>query len=424
MKAVLLLGGLMVGAACSAAPQDAPQNAPAEKPAAAPVAELPKNAPASDVPNVPAITGKANLAKTTPPFAVEAIGQFSEPFAMAFLPDGTLLVTEKAGKLKLRLADGQVLDVADVPGVAAGGQGGLLDVAVSPDYGKRDYGIYITYAEPAPGGSQLVLARASLDAHGAGGFGPNDPVPLDLARQLNNLKVIWRSGSAGPGGQFGATIAFAPDGKSLFLTSGERQRFTPAQDPEQRLGKIMRLTLDGKAWPGNPQFKAGGVRAETWSTGHRNPYGIVFTQDGRLWAEEMGPLGGDELNLIQPGRNYGWPLVSNGDNYSGQPIADHPSRPEFAAPKLWWNPSISPGGMIVYTGKMFSEYRGSLLIAALSDQALIRVTPKGDSASADDQWSMGARIRDVAQAPDGSIWLLEDGARGSQGRLLRLTPRR
>jgi glucose/arabinose dehydrogenase len=205
--------------------------------------------------------------------------------------------------------------------------------------------------------------------------------------------------------------------------SGERQRFTPAQDPQQALGKILHLALDGKAWPGNPMYAKGGVEAMTWSSGHRNPYGLVFTADGRLWEEEMGPKGGDELNLIEPGRNYGWPVVSNGDNYSGQPIPDQPSRPDLAAPALWWNPSMSPGGMIAYSGAMFPQYKGSLFIAALSDKSLIRVEVAGARATAKDQWDMGSRIRDVAQAPDGAIWVIEDGERGSGGRLLRLTAR-
>lgn len=163
---------------------------------------------------------------------------------------------------------------------------------------------------------------------------------------------------------------------------------------------------------------AGGVRAETWSSGHRNPYGLVFAPDGRLWEVEMGPKGGDELNLILPGKNYGWPIVSNGDNYSGKPIPDHPSRPDLEAPKLWWNPSISPGGMAYYSGAMFPAYRGSLLIGALSGESLIRVALSGDTATVADQWDMGARIRDVAQAPDGAIWVLQD-----DGKLVRLTPK-
>ena len=367
---------------------------------------VPKDAPsAPGLRNVAATTGRANRPATQAPFKIETIADFEAPFAIAFLPDGSQLVTEKAGQLKLRDTRGQVTTIAGVPAVAPGGQGGLLDVAPAPDF-ARSRTIYLSYAEPRPnGGSSLALLRATL---GAG--------------TLTGQQVIWRAGSDGPGGQFGATIAFAPDGQHLFLASGERQRFSPAQDPKQALGKILRLTLDGKAAPGNPKYASGGVEAMTWSSGHRNPYGLVFAPDGRLWEEEMGPKGGDELNLIEPGRNHGWPIVSNGDNYSGKPIPDHPSRPDLSAPALWWNPSISPGGMIVYTGAMFPQYRGNLFIAGLGSETLIRVELDEATATAKDQWSMDARIRDVAQGPDGSIWVLEDGGKGAQGRLFRLTP--
>lgn len=407
-----LLAALLIGTACRAEPQAAAVDGGPQGPQPAGAnAPVPKNAPLDpNLRNVPATTGRANLTQTPPPFTVTEMGRFDAPFALAFLPDGRLLVTEKAGVLKLRDAAGTAQIVRGVPAVAMGGQGGLLDVAIAPDF-ATSRAVYLTYAEPRPnGGSALALLRATL-TQAPGQIGLADP------------RVIWRAGSDGPGGQFGATIAFAPDGKSLFLTSGERQRFTPAQDPEQALGKILRLTLDGKAWPGNPQYKAGGVRAQTWTMGHRNPYGLVFTPDGRLWEEEMGPKGGDELNLIEPGGNYGWPIVSNGDNYSGQPIPDHASRPDLAAPALWWNPSMSPGGMIAYSGAMFPAFKGSLLIAALSDESLIRVSVSGTRAKPVEQWTMGTRIRDVAQGPDGAIWLLEDGGKGAGGRLLRLTPR-
>ena len=413
-----LLATLLIGTACSAQQPQAdpalrgpqgPQPVGADRP-------VPQNAPTTDIRNIPATTGRANLPQTPPSFAVQTIGKFDAPFAMAFLPDGSLLVTEKAGRLKI-LANSKTFDIPKAPAVATGGQGGLLGIAVAPDFSTSNY-IYLTYAEQAPQGSQLVLARGKLEQLESPCLGCGSPWGFAYPPG-----VIWRSGSAGPGGQFGAIVTFAPDGKSLFLTSGERQRFSPAQDPEQALGKILRLTLDGKAWPGNPDYKAGGVRAQTWSTGHRNPYGLVFAPDGRLWEEEMGPKGGDELNLIEPGKNYGWPIVSNGDNYSGQPIPDHPSRPDLAAPVLWWNPSISPGGMIHYSGSLFPQYKGSLFIAGLGDGSLIRVTLDGAKAKAVDQWDMGTRIRDVAQAPDGSIWLLEDGEKGAGGKLLRLTPK-
>lgn len=378
-------------------------------------------------------TGRANLsAAPARPFAVETIGQFSSPFALAFLPGGDLLVTEKAGRLKLRRADGQVVDVTGVPAVAAGGQGGLLDVAVAPD-AARSHLIYLSYAEPSGDGSQLALARAELDGTG-----------------LRNVQVVWRSGSPGKGGQFGAVIAFAPDGKSLFLASGERQRFTPAQDPDQALGKIVHLTLDGRPASDNPragqtgaaavgvidpprdtaaaataatrEWRASGPNtapAVTWTSGHRNPYGLAFDRSGRLWEVEMGPKGGDELNLIVKGRNYGWPRASNGTNYDGLDIPDHRAGDGFEAPRAWWNPSISPGGMIVYDGALFPAWRGSVLIAALSAQSLIRVRLDGDRAAPAEQWNMGDRIRDVAQAPDGAVWLL-----GDDGKLMRLTPAR
>lgn len=415
----LFLAALLTGTACSAEPQPPLQSSQAT--AAKPVVPrtLPRDAPDTGLADTPATAGRANRPQTPPPFAMTKLGQFDEPFSIALLPGGEALVTEKAGTLKLRMADGRIGVVSGVPRVSVGGQGGLLDVAPAPDFATSRR-IYLTYAQPGAGAGELALARASLDwiATLQCRKAPCSQAGIGSG-SLSDVQVLWRSGSDGPGGQFGAIVTFAPDGKSLFLSSGERQRFVPAQDPEQRLGKILHLTLDGKAWPGNPQYDAGGARAETWSTGHRNPYGLVFASDGRLWEVEMGPRGGDELNLILPGRNYGWPIVSNGDNYSGKPIPDHPSRPDLEAPRLWLNPSMSPGGMLYYTGAMFPEYRGDLFIAALSDESLIRVTLDGDRATPADQWAMGARIRDVAQAPDGAIWVLQD-----DGALMRLAKKR
>ncbi|WP_174296425.1 PQQ-dependent sugar dehydrogenase [Sphingomonas bacterium] len=355
---------------------------------------LPRDAPADRAHrNVPATSGRANLPPATQrPFTVQTIGQFDEPFAMNFLPDSSLMVTEKAGRLKVRGANGSVVAISGLPAVAKVDQGGLLDVVAAPGF-TSNHRIYWTYSESAGQGTQLAMARGTL-----------------TGRTLTDVAVLWRSGSAGPGGQFGAVIAFAPDGRSLYLSSGERQRFTPAQDPAQKLGKILHLTLDGQPMPG--------TRDGILTSGHRNPYGLQFARDGRLWEVEMGPKGGDELNVVVPGRNYGWPIVSNGDNYDGVPINDHPTHPEFEAPKLWWNPSISPGALMIYSGAMFPQWRGSAFIAALSGEALIRVALAGDTARAVEQWSMDDRIRDVVQAPDGAIWLL-----GDDGKLMRLTPR-
>jgi glucose/arabinose dehydrogenase len=368
------------------------------------------------------------------PFTLSDVATFEEPFALAFLPDGAALVTEKSGHLQLlRKGEKQAVEVAGVPDVAAGGQGGLLDIAPAPDY-ATSHAVYLSYSEPRPGGSGLALARATL---------MNTAAPA-----LAGLQVIWRSGSDGKGGQFGAIIAFAPDGRSLFLSSGERQRFTPAQDPNQALGKILHLTLDGKPAPGNPWAGKAGTGtaaifdpprntgsaadapshpgaadplapAETWSTGHRNPYGLAFGPDGRLWEHEMGPKGGDEVNLILPGRNYGWPNASNGSNYDGTDIPDHKPGDGYEPPKVFWNPSISPSGLIVYTGGDFPQWRGSILMGAMSGQALIRIALDGDKASKADQWNLGMRIRDVAQAPDGSVWLLQDG---DGAKLMKLVP--
>ena len=300
--------------------------------------------------------------------------------------------------------------------------------------------VYLTYSEPSSnGGSGLALARAKLVRDSAGA-------------RLEGLQVLWHDPAGGEGGQFGAIVTFAPDGKSLFLSSGERQRFTPAQDPSQPIGKILHLTLDGKPAAGNPwagktgastvtvtdppddteaaknargrQIKWPGPNltpAETWTLGHRNPYGLAFAPDGRLWETEMGPRGGDELNLILEGKNYGWPLVSQGKNYDGVPIPPHSSRPDFIPPKLYWVPSISPTSLLFYSGSLFPQWKGDALIGSLSGQVLVHVRIRGDRAKSLEQWDMGKRIRFVGQGPDGAVYLLEDG---SGGRMLRLAPAR
>jgi glucose/arabinose dehydrogenase len=385
------------------------------------------------------MAGQAGAQTEARPFKVETVAAFDEPWAIAFLSDGRALVTEKKGRLKLWKAGRDPVDIAGAPTVVTTGQSGLFDVALAPDFGRSRL-VYLTFAEPRPEGSSLALARARLDLAG--------PEP-----RLEDLRVIWRAGSDGKGGHYGGIMAFSPDGKYLFLTAGDRQRFAPAQDMNQRLGKVLRLTLDGKPAPGNPwagktgtptvrvtdppknsgsaasaparEFRVEGVNtapAEIWTLGHRNLYGLAFAPDGRLWETEMGPKGGDELNLIEKGRNYGYPIVSNGQNYDDTDIPDHDTRPEFQAPALYWTPVISPGGFAFYSGRLWPQWKGSAFQAALSGKALIRIRIDGAKAAKADHWDMGTRIRDVAEAPDGSLYLLEDGGRGASGKLMRLTP--
>jgi glucose/arabinose dehydrogenase len=233
------------------------------------------------------------------------------------------------------------------------------------------------------------------------------------------VQVLFRaSPKVTGGGHYSGRIAFSPDGR-LFFTAGERQKFDPAQDPKATLGKVLRLDLDGKPAKGNP-LAAKGFDPAVWSYGHRNLLGLAFDGQGRLWEVEMGPRGGDELNLILPGRNYGWPLVSNGDHYDGKVIPDHPTRPDLEAPKASWNPSISPSSLLFYSGAAFPAWRGNAFISALGGQALVRVAIEGDTAKEAARYEMGARIRAVDQGPDGALYVLEDGPRG---RLLRLTPK-
>ncbi len=344
------------------------------------------------------------------PFEVQEVARFDQPWAMTFLPDGRLLVTEKPGKLKLYDLDRQAgAEISGVPEVAYGGQGGLGDVVLHPRFEVNDL-VYLSYAEAGPGGAGAAVARARLVLDPAGGG------------RLEALEVVWRQEPKVSGqGHYGHRIAFDRDGM-LWVTSGERQKFDPAQDLQSSLGKIIRLNDDGRVPPDNPFADQGGVSAQIWSLGHRNPLGIVFDAEGRLWVHEMGPRGGDELNLIEKGVNYGYPIVSDGDHYSGLPIPDHHTRPEFRAPVISWTPVISPSGFIIYTGKRFPGWQGSGLMGGLSSRSLVRVAFDGEQAREAERFDMGTRIREVEQGPDGLVWLLEDERYGMGGRLLRLTP--
>jgi glucose/arabinose dehydrogenase len=315
----------------------------------------------------------------------------------------------------------------------------MLGVYVSPTY-AADQRVYVTYIEPGDYGGGQALARAKLN--------------LGRQPRLENFEVIWRQMPRGKGGQAGAQIAFAPDGQSLFLTVGDRQRMTPAQDPNQPVGKILHLTLDGKPAPGNPDFGKTGAAtiplidppanteaaktapvistytfpgpnltpAETWASGFRAPYGLAFSPAGELWEVEHGPRGGDELNLIEKGRNYGWPLVSYGVNYDGVPIPTPETQAAFAKPVLYWTPVIAPGNFIFYRGtKSFPQWDGNGLVSGLASQSLNRIVFDGKGgAKPAERWNLGKRIRDVAEAPDGTLWLLEDANPGAP---IHVTPK-
>ena len=348
------------------------------------------------------------------PFKVQEVAAFNTPWAIAFLPDQRLLVTEKAGHIFLTDQKGKKTEVANVPPVSFEGQNGLLDIAVSPDF-ATDKLVYFTYAEPERSGkdvlSSLTFARAKLSEK-------------DGKASLDDLTVLWRQMPKSKWGQPGGIIAFSPDGKYLFLTSGDRMNPKTAQDPKLALGKVLRFNRDGSVPQDNPRSDLAGqdadnARALTWTTGHRNPYGLAFAADGKLWLHEMGPKGGDELNLIKQGLNYGWPVVSNGTQYSGEAIPHHETRPEFEPPVIYWTPVIAPAGLAFYEGGLFKDWKGSALIGGLASMALIRVAFK-DNGDADEaeRYDMGNRIRDVAVAKDGSVYVIEDDI---PGRLLRLT---
>ena len=255
------------------------------------------------------------------------------------------------------------------------------------------------------GGQRLAVARATLRLTGT--------------PRLEDVTVIWRATPATTGGQLGARLAFSPDGQFLFVSSGERQQGMPAQDLGGTLGKIVRINVDGTAAFGNPFASIAGAQAEIWTLGNRNPYGLVFASDGRLFESEMGPSGGDEFNLIEPGKNYGWPNVSEGDNYDGTPIPQHSTNAAYTRPLLSWTPVIAPGGTIQYRGTRFSGWTGDFILAGLVQQGIVRVRVSGSTASETARIGLGARIREVEEAPDGSIWVLGDG---SGGRLIQLLP--
>ncbi len=393
---------------------------------------------------VSAAFAQVNIGEKKPeaqlPFKMTRTSTFALPWRIAFLPDGRMLVTEKVGPIWLVSAEGEkIAPLAGTPAVYWQGQTGMLGIYLSPTF-STDERVYLTYVEPGEYGGGVTLARAKLN--------------VGRSPRLLDLEVLWRQLPKGKGGHPGGQVVFSPDGKYLFLSVGDRQRMAPAQDLSQPVGKVLRLTLDGKPAPGNPfEGKAGSATiplfdppsdteatknakpvstytfadgnktpSEVWAYGFRAAYGLAFTANGELWEVEHGPRGGDELNLIQKGKNYGWPVVSYGMNYNEKPIPSHDTKSEFTKPVLYWNPVIAPGNLMVYRGKKtFPQWDGNGFVSGLGTHSLSRIIFDGKGgAKAGERWDIGTRIRDVEQAPDGSLWMLEDG---NPGALIHITPK-
>lgn len=341
------------------------------------------------------------------PVQVEVLAQsLQNPWGMAFLDKERMLVTERPGRLRIVTLTGEIsAPLKGVPQVFARGQGGLLDVALSPDFAK-DRLVYLTFAEPGPNATAgTALARGRLNAN---------------ADALEDTAVLFRQQPKVDGSQhFGSRIAFSRDGY-VFVTTGDRGKMTPAQDPSTHIGAVVRIARDGSAPKGNPFIGKPGAQPELWSHGHRNIQGAaIHPQTGALWLHEMGPRGGDEVNIAKAGKNYGWPLVSWGDHYDGRDIPDPPTRPEFEGSLHVWKPSIAPSGMAFYAGALFPDWRGSLLAGALVGQGVVRLTLEGERVTGEERIRLGARIRDVKIGPDGAVYALTDEG---NGKLLRLSP--
>jgi glucose/arabinose dehydrogenase len=327
--------------------------------------------------------------------------KLQNPWGLAFLPDGRMLVTEKPGKLRIVTKKGTKSEpLKGVPEVAAGGQGGLLDVALDPKFAENGL-VYLSFSEPGEGGAGTSVARGKLGADG-----------------LENVEVIFRQKPKVSGGNhFGSRLAFSPDGK-LFVTTGDRFKFEPAQDLSTHVGKVIRINPDGSVPEDNPFVGQDGKLPEIWSYGHRNAQGAAIQPEtGKLFEHEFGPLGGDEMNVIEPGKNYGWPLVSWGKHYDGKEIPDPPTRPEFTDAIRHWTPVISPSGMTFYTADAIPGWKGNLLIGGLSSQALVRLTLDGEKVTGEERIPLGGRIRNVVQGPDGAVYVLDD----SKGSIVRLS---
>lgn len=360
----------------------------------------------------------------------EVLESFDHGWAMTFLPDGRALVSELTGSLWLLDEDGsKIAEIANVPETEMRNQGGLGDIIIHPDFANNNT-VFLSYVERDEADDTLsgaVVVKATLELTEDGG-------------SLSDVTRIWEQSQKLKGnGHYSHRLAVAPDG-NLIITSGERQHFSPAQNMDINLGKVIRVTTDGEPVEDNPFYGNGGIADTIWSLGHRNMLGVAFDGDGQLWVHEMGPKGGDELNRIVRGENYGYPIVSNGEHYNGkQFFGNHEDFPIYENPAISWTPVISPAGLIIYDGDTFGDWQGDAFIGGLSSRALIRVefvqTPLDNQGSGGESSTMETtaneaeryewdkRIREVEQGPDGALWLLEDEKDGSQGRLLKLTPK-
>lgn len=337
---------------------------------------------------------------------VTVTGGLEHPWGLAFLPDGRALITERPGRLRLLGRDGRLSEpVGGVPPVVARGQGGLLDVAVDPAFADNRT-IYLSFSEGGPGGAGTAVARARLGAAG-----------------LEEVRVIFRQVPKVNGtGHFGSRLVFGRDG-ALFITLGDRYSYRDsAQDLTTHLGKIVRIRRDGTPPSDNPFLTRSDAKPEIWSYGHRNVQGAALhPQTGALWTIEHGAQGGDELNQPQAGKNYGWPVITYGRDYSGAKIGIGPKGPGMEQPVHYWDPSIAPSGLLFYTGTAYPGWQGNLFTGSLKFGALVRMELSGEAIAREERLLMdlGERIRDVRQGPDGLIYLLTDAP---QGRVLRLNP--
>jgi glucose/arabinose dehydrogenase len=419
MKLALLASAVLLAACAAAESQTTDRidgvsgNAPAtgadaaSRPAGAPAETQPPNAPDQ----LPAFAGqtRAPAAKPTPVRVETVVEGLSSAWAMEFLPDGRMIVTEKAGTMRVIGDDGTAVEVDGVPEVDDRGQGGLLDVAVSPSF-SDDGLIYWSFAEPRDGGNGTTLARGRL-------------LEDDGEARLGNVEILfrqmptWRSTK-----HYGSRIVFAPD-DMLYLTVGERSDPQPrvqAQDLDSHLGKVIRLKRDGSVPPDNPFAGQADARPEIWSYGHRNTQSATLDGQERLWIVEHGPRGGDELNRPEAGKNYGWPVITYGLDYSGQSIGEGITNKEaMEQPVYYWDPVIAPSGMAYYDADLFPQWQDSMLIGGLVSRGLVRLTMENDRVVSEERIDLGARIRDVKVGPDGAVYAVTD--RGD-GRILRIAP--